>query len=257
MGMTNGGKIFRGDVRLNVELPDGSMTGYLPAQNAQAFQINVPEAETTDRISKMRDTAGQVLDSVSEIQPHELSITFDGFNGHLLASAFNGALANYTSDAKTGETVQITARHGAGVSVGSYEISNVEVAADDNGEPAATPLVEGTDYEVEHRLGMIRALEGGAILDGDPVHVTFDAAEVTGDMIRGAARSEIRAELIFDGIDTVTNDPVIMEFDRVILSGSGEFDFLSDEFNTVDVGGRTITVEGKDEPYRIRFPSAS
>lgn len=252
MGMKEGGKIFRGDVRLNVELDDGSHSGYLPAQNATQFQIQVPEAETTDRTSRMRDTAGQVLDSVSEPQPHELSITFDGFNGQLLASAFNGALEHFTASAKTGETVQITARVGAGVQVGSYQISEVTVSEDDGGSPGAE-LVEGTDYEVEERLGMIRALEGGSVEDGDTLHVTFDAEEVTGDMIRGAARSEIRGELVFDGLDTVTGQSVVIEIDRVILSGSGEFDFLSEEFATVDVGGRMVTLPGELEPYRIRF----
>lgn len=255
MSMQTGGKIFRGDVRMNVDLPDGSQSGYLPPQNAQTFQINVPEAETTDRISKMRDTAGQALDSVSEIQPHELSITFDGFNGQLLASAFNGVVADYTAASKTGEQIAITARTGAGVSVGSYQITDVTVAADDGGSPG-TALTEGTDYAIEARLGLIRALDGGAITDGDTVHVTYDAPEITGDMIRGAARSEITAAILFDGVDTVTGDPVIIEIDRVNLSGAGEFDFLSDEFNTVDVGGKMITLEGVDEPYRIRFPAA-
>ncbi|WP_018875289.1 hypothetical protein [Thioalkalivibrio sp. ALJ8] len=252
--MQNGGKIYRGDIRLNVSLPDGGWSGFMPAQNADSFTINVPEPETTDRISKMRDTAGQVLDSISEIQPHELNITFNGFNGSILAAAFNGALDDFSHDAVTGETQEITARIGAGVSVGHYYISNVEVHPDDSGSPAAEPLVEGEDYEVEERLGLIRALEDGAVEDGDTLHVTFDAEEITGEQIRGAARSEIRAQMVFDGIDRVSGEAVIMEFDEVILAGSGEFDFLSDEFNTVEIGGRTITQEGKSEPYRMMYP---
>jgi hypothetical protein len=214
MAMTTGGKIFRGDVRLNVTLPNGDQTGFLPAQNASAFVIEVPEAEVIERISKMRDTSGQVLDAVSEVQPHQLNITFDGFNGAMLATAFNGALAAYTTAAATAATAVLTARIGAGVAVGAYNISAVVVKDDDGfGAPGTTTFTLGTDYTIESRLGLIVAVDGGLILDGDILHVTYDAAAATGDVIRGAAVSEITAAIIFDGVDKVSGDAMIGEFD--------------------------------------------
>jgi hypothetical protein len=42
-----------------------------------------------------------------------------------------------------------------------------------------------------------------------------------------------------------------------VLSGSGSFDFLADEFNAVEIVGRVITLAGATEPYRLRFPSAA
>ncbi|MBE0454836.1 MAG: hypothetical protein IBX58_14290 [Roseovarius sp.] len=255
--MQTGGKIFRGDVRLNVNLPNGDETGFLPAQNASAFQIVVPEPEVTERISKMRDTAGQVLDAVSEVQPHQLNITFDGFNGTLLATAFNGALNTYSTDAVTGGAAQILARVGAGVSVGHYNISNVVVKDDNAGEPGTTTFTLGEDYTIEARLGLVVALADGLITEGELLHITFNAAAADGDVIRGAAVSEITASIIFDGIDKVSGQSMIGEFDRVVLSGSGNFDFLADEFNAVEIVGRVITLEGATEPYRLRFPNAA
>ncbi|HZJ81786.1 MAG TPA: hypothetical protein VFC95_03725 [Guyparkeria sp.] len=251
MSITPGGKRFRGDVRLNVGLPDGSQSGFLPAQNATSFVISVPEGETISRVSKMRDTAGQVFDETGDTPPHELQVTFDGFTGSLLATAFNGSEGGYDLAAKTGETVDVIAAIGGGVRVGAYNISNVTVTD----ATEQTTYEVDVDYQVESRLGLIRALPGGDIADGDALKVTYDSAKNDGTQIRGAVVSEITTEIVFDGIDMVSGQPVIIEFDKVVLRGSGDFDFLSDEFNTVEMTGTCQTLEGASEPYRMLFPN--
>lgn len=256
MGMTTGGKIFRGDVLLDVELPNGKRTGFLPAQNASSFAIEVPEPERMERPSFMRETAGQLLNSVSEPQPHILKITFDGFNGHLLAAAFNGALGGYSTAAKTAATVELTVGElGSGLWVGDYRISEVSVEKQ-NGELWDAVTASG-NYTVQSRMGMVVPSVGGTLATDDVIRVTYDAAAASGDVIRGAAVSEIKARILFDGIDKVTHEDVIIEIDEVTLSGSGEFDFLAEQFNAVETAGPMITLPGKTEPYRIRFPAAA
>ena len=70
-------------------------------------------------------------------------------------------------------------------------------------------------------------------------------------MVKGSTRTEVRAEIVFDGINQADGTQCTVTIWEAVLSPDSEFDLLADEFGVVNLTGTLKTPTGKDAPYEV------
>ena len=242
------GLICAGDVYLDVLDENMNSTGFLPPVNATRFVLAPRGAESIERVSKMRNSYGQVLDAVSTPNPHETIIAFDDMAGEILAAAFSGHRSALNEAAGTDVAVEIVAVKGRWVSLGHRNLLTVSVV---NG---LSETVDPANYEVNMRLGLLRLLETSSLETGEELTVTLSKAAVTGERVSGATRSQIDVSMFLDGRNLATGDDIFVRVPRATLNADNEVDFLADEFVGVELTGITVVAEGETAPYYVERP---
>ena len=81
---------------------------------------------------------------------------------------------------------------------------------------------------------------------------SYVAEAFEGAAIRGNVKPQLRVYIFLDGINQVDNSLVFAEFYEAVLTPAGEFDFMKDDWNTIDLQGKLKTPPGKSEPFVIR-----
>lgn len=235
-----------GDIFIN-RIVDGVPRGIVGPLKANRMEIQ-PQVDTKESTSKGRYDYGQVLESVNLAQPTEFSLELKEVTGDVLVMAFLGTSSelNQASGALSAQSVVMGAV-GFWVEIGKKNLSQLITVT---GTADAT-LVEGVDYELNRPLGWIRSLEGGDITAAMTVKVTGGYQAATGTVIAGSTRTEVRARVLFDGINQADGTQCTVDIFEAILSADSAFDFLADEFGNVTLTGRLKTPVGKSTPYEV------
>ncbi len=226
----------------------GVATGLKTAGACTKFEIN-PESEIKEQTSKGRDDYGQVLASVTLPGKSNISLTLNQLDAENLAMAFLGSqtAANQTSGSVTDEAV--TAHVGKYSDLAFESVSTVVVKDDSD----ATTYVAGTDYEVDDRLGMIKILAGGSIVEADVLHVSYAYATVNKTKIVGADSPILRCELILDGKNMVNGRNVTVRVPMARLKPSTAVDFLADDFLPLELEGLCEIPSDGVPPFTIEY----
>src|SRR3546814_1682041 len=87
------GLLWSGNVHMALLNDDGSFAGFLDLKNAVKLGIKSGEGDEKQRISKMRDNYGEVLDTVIIPKPPELSIELDEGDAETVGMALMGTVA--------------------------------------------------------------------------------------------------------------------------------------------------------------------
>lgn len=249
MALSNAqGFIGAGDVYIGLIDAAGVTGALIDIGNTTKLGIK-PASTIKEQKSKKRDSYGQVLETVALQDTAELSATLETVNRVGLRYAFMGEDAAYsqtsgTVSATPGETT--IAKLDGWVQLAHEEISAFVLKDSTN----TTTYVLGTDYLVNTRLGMYKALTGGAILDDASLRASYSYGAFTGAAIRGNVKPQIRAFLLLDGINKVDDSIGILKVWECVLTTNGEFDWFKDDFNTIELTGRLKTPVGKTEPFR-------
>ncbi|MFO7582115.1 hypothetical protein [Guyparkeria sp.] len=244
------GLICAGDIFIDVLDDTMNPTGYLPPVNATRFVVAAKGAETKERQSRMRDSYGTVLDSVSKPNPHETAVDFDDLSGAILAMAFSGTTSTLAEGGVTAQAVEVTAKLGNWVEIGYRNVTTLVVkdATD------TTTYVAGTDYELNARLGLVRAIPGGAISDAAVLHLTVTSGDVTGERVSGALRSQINVKMKLDGKNLATGEDITVIVPRATLNADNEVDFLSEDYAGVTLTGIVVKLDTESAPYYVDRP---
>jgi len=237
-----------GDLLISVMDDNGKFGGFLPAVNATLFKVSADGADIKQRVSKMRATSGQILSQTSVAKPHKVEIEVDGFSGPVLAMVFSGSVATINEAPAAITAKPLTFDADNWMPIGARNLTAVTVTAS-NG---TTPRVLGTDYALNTRLGLIRALPGGACVNGDLINATPKA--VTGTVVKGATKSQVDVKIILDGINKDGGGDVIVTIDHSTLNSTDGIDFLSSDFAGAKLSGNPVTLPGKLWPYTVEFP---
>lgn len=237
-----------GDIYIN-RMVDGVSQGTVGPIYANKFEIQ-PNVDTKQSTSKGRYDYGQTLESVNLAQPAEFNLELKEATGDILTMAFLGTSAAFTQASGT-----MTDQSRALTLVGKWyplghknldDTITVETAA-----TGGTTLVEGTDYKLNRPLGLIMSLPGGAIDAADTVFVSGAYSAATGTLIQGATRTEVRAEITFDGINQADGTQVTVNVWEAVLSADSAFDFLADDFGNISLTGTLKTPTGKSAPFEV------
>jgi len=115
---------------------------------------------------------------------------------------------------------------------------------------AASPL-EGVDYLVNRPMGWVQILSGGSLAGSAVVYATGSHTGVEGTSIKGSTLTEVRAELLFDGVNMADGSQATIQIFEAVLSADSSFDFLADDFGEVSLSGNLKTPIGKTAPYEV------
>jgi len=227
---------------------------FLPMQGpyeSTKFEIKAT-TNLVEMTSRSRDGYGQIVESVPIPQPTEFAISLAEVNKESLTLALLGTQATLTQAGATVIDEVLVANLGAWSKLLKNNLNANSVVVTNSA--GSTTYVEGTDYTVNYQLGWIKANVGGAITNLQSLKVDYVAATVNGSRIKGVTNSQLRAQILFDGVNMADGAPAVVECYEAVLSSSAAFDFLSDKFNEIPLSGRLKTPVGKNEPFEVRLP---
>lgn len=209
-------------------------------------------SELKEKESRGRGTRGQIIASVALLKSPEIEIVLDEVNSDNIRLAFMGTLAaiNQGSGTITDQVITAKLGHWVPLGVGNFAAAGFTVKSNDG----VTTYVLGTDYEVNYRLGLVRPLATGAIADAASLKVTGTYNAVSGSVVKGATKAQLRARLLLDGRNLVDGSDAECECFEAVLAPEGDFDFKAEDFGSITLKGKLVTPTGKDSPFEVRFP---
>lgn len=228
--------------------------GWKAFGEATKFSIK-PNTELKEKESRARHKRGQLVASAALLKAPEIEIVFGELNADTARLAFMGtsaALLQSAGSIPVGSGV--IARHGMWVPVGFRNLTAAGFAVTEDTDTTPATYVLGTDYEVNWRLGTVRALPGGAIADKQVVRIAGAYSAVDGTTIKGATKPQLRARFFLDGRNLVDGSDAECEVFEAVVSPSSEFDFMGNDFGELKLSGKLVTPIGKDSPFEVRFP---
>nr|WP_321238715.1 hypothetical protein [uncultured Tolumonas sp.] len=243
------GLLLAGDVYISDILSAGNYGPAIGPINVSECQATPPTSEEKNRISNKKFNYGQNLDSVQVPKdPAKLSITWDTATKSLLADAVAGKAVSFTAASATFTDIEVTLSED-----GYTELPNQDI---DTASWSVTPkaggsaLVEGTDYEVNRDMGLIKALKSSAAI---AVKVTGKTKAVSGIRITGATEITKPRRVLIDGINLATNQKVRVIFHQVTFTAKGATDLMKGDFVEGQLEGTLVTPAGKDAPWEMKI----
>lgn len=240
-----------GDLYIDKLTSAGVAQGYQLVGNATSFQLSV-EAEEKKQTGNKRDTYGQTIASNAKISATKISITLNQYDVPTMAAALMGdtvAMTASSGSVTAGSPEDVDAISDRWVELANYGGGVSSVVVKD--ETDTTTYVADTDYEVNTRLGMIKALSTGSISDGDTLHVAYDYAAEAGYKITGATESSVLLKLRLDGYNVNSGNNVQVTVWEAHVIPSTPIDFLSEDYGEITLEGEMITPTGYSWPFEI------
>lgn len=224
-------------------LSSGANVGYFGPINTTKLNITQPDPDKIERLSFLRSSYGQALDSYSRPKPAEIEITFDEIDPDLLSWALLGTPATYTQTLQSDTTGSFTAQHDKWVALPYNSLTEFIIS----GKSAVT------DYHIEMEAGLVKVLSTGTIAQHSTVNYTLDAAARTGKYID--AGTDTVLQLSIRGIaENLFVDGQRYDIDvwQANVSPTSGLDFVSKDPISLTFKGTLIVPAGKLGPYQIR-----
>lgn len=237
---------FIGEGTLYIRRLDRPDLGMVQMGNATELSVSM-ESEVKERISKMRENYGAVLNTVILPKSGELKIVLDDFNEENLAAVFMGSLAKAQMQTQTvsDEPVDADPDRWLKLKHPYLQEAGITVKKEDDSPIAAE------HYEIHHRLGMVRVKDTAGVAKGGKIKVSYTTADWDAWVIQANTDSQIKCELILDGRNRVNGADIKLHIPRATLSASGSFNFFSEDFNTIELAGRPEVAEGAVSPFTV------
>ena len=229
----------------------GVPTGnFLPVGDAYPLSCQVQ----TDQVkvkSRRVETAGQIIASKNEITDTSGNLTLHEWNAANLAWALAGGYTARTASSGTVAAEAVTAGAvGEYVELAHPDVSSVVVKDVSD----VTTYVEGTDYSVDAKLGMITILDGGSITAADVLHIDYSYAAEAGYRVEIGTDAQIRVEIKAHLYNEFADKHLKIELDSVVLAASSEINFISEagsEGEQLQFSMTLETVSGNTSPGRV------
>lgn len=237
------------DCYIDVLTDTGERTGLELKGNCTSF-VPKPDSERKEQTATGRSNWGQVLASVAIPKPMTATINFNQLDQALFAAAFFGTNATLTQSSGTVSVAQeVTTIPDKWVELGKYMVSTVVVK---DAATGAITYTAGTHYEVNPRLGMIKAISGvaGGIGDNAAVDVTYDYAAVDGIAMSAMTKSNVRIRVKMDGQNWADGRNFITEIYQMRLQPTSEFSLVGEDFAEVTFEGVLETPSGGTTPMK-------
>jgi len=217
------GLMVAGDLRF-AKIVGGVQQGYGDVINAVQLSFSKEGGEQYQKLSRKRDNYNSVEGSVSVGGYDVLTVSTDDLaKAEVIAAYLMGTVAEVSAVAGSLTAASVVAQHDLWVSVGQRDLDSATIVVQD--ETDVTTYVAGTDYEVDAKAGLIKALSTGSITDAETLHFTADYAAKSGYEISTETTSvEYRVAVLMDGINLANQKQVTVEVTDVPLTPSGEAD---------------------------------
>lgn len=195
------------------------------------------DTDIKERKGKGRDTHGQVLATASTHKPTKVGLSMDGVDTALLAIVFLGSATDLSVDNGTVTAESKALPHDTWVKLAHRNVSSVVIAG----------KTLGTDYEVNGRLGMVKALSTGSIANNASTSMAYAFGDITGTHIAGGSVSKVDVELLFDGVSLEDGSEIYIRVPKLTVMPKSDIDVLSNDFVNAELDGTAIKLDGQDE----------
>lgn len=246
------GFLGAGDIYLE-RFVAGVSQGLAGPYYANKFEIK-PNVEVKELTSKGKNDYGQTLESVAIQRPADFTLELNEVNKESMTIALLGTSAVSTQASGTLTDQAVTIKKDRWVSIGKENLLGPIVVENSAG---AVTYNEGVDYVLNLDLGLIKVLPDSAIVDAATLNVSGGYGAISSTKISGATNTDIRAKIIFDGKNQADGLPVKVTVWEAIIAADAAFDFLADDFNTVNLPGKMKTPTGKTEPFVVELRNAA
>lgn len=204
-------------------------------------------SETKKRISRMKESAGSALDSVTIKDATEVTLGSDTFNKLTLAMALSGKSVEITAEAKTvaDEVVRI-GKKGAWFDLKNQNIdpATVTVKNKDNQE------IKAEFIEINETLGWVAVkAEAKNVNDDEDIKVSYKTKEGGGLQIDASTENDYDFEFWLDGYNQASNKNFMLHIPSMVVAPNGEIDWLSNEFASAEFAGTAVLADGNTVPY--------
>lgn len=199
---------------------------------------NVPSLELSIEITKFEhkeSQSGQRAIDLTIVQEKKgtFTMTVESLTMANLADAFWGQSA--VTAAGTGvANNDVMAYLDKRCPLGYANVSNVVVK--DSTE--VTTYVENTDYTIDAVNGIIIPTGGGAITDGENLHVTLDHGGFS--KMDAFTKTSLEKYLRFEGLNTIDNKTVIVDIFKASIDPLTGFGLINEELGSFDLSGTIL-----------------
>ena len=211
------------------------------------FQSNV---ETIDVPDKRRARRGQLMASYTDASPATGKLTLYSVPAKVLAMLMLGTIVARNDAGGTRTATAATVPADYWTPLAHRHVSAVVVTSD----PAGTTYEINKDYELDDKLGLIRAISGSAMASDPTVLIAYTYKAVTGDRIQVGTDLTTRARLLLRGVNDADDSAVEWEAYQAILTPAGEIDLLSSEPLKAEFNLKFETPSGYTHPIRLDYP---
>lgn len=236
-------QLFAGDLFVSFEKPDGTF-GAATMIRADLISITTP-SDKKQKFSKGRKDYGQAFATYPLPKPTEFQITFSEMSRALLAIQLSGTVEAITAAGGAFTDLPVVAATEAWVTIGRKNLDPSTVVVK-NSAGTVTYAVD-VDYEINPRLGKLRAVDGGAIADAEALKVSGSAKATTGTRIVGASKFKHVMKLEMDGVNLLTSQDGELVCPRAVVTSDQAFDFLQSDIAELKLKG-TLEVPAPGQP---------
>ncbi len=205
-------------------------------------------SETKERKSRKRENPGAVLDAITTPNAPQVTISTDTFIPRTWAMAMMGESANITVPAETVANEAAVARLDGYHQLANGNIDAATIAVSNGG----TPLT-AEQFTLNAEMGLLQVTDPAAANEGDALTVNYQTVETTKLVVDGARVSGFKGKLVIDGQNDVTKQRAKLIFPNVTLAVDGDFDWFSEDFNTVVMKGTAAVGPNGEPPYTIEL----
>lgn len=204
-------------------------------------------SETKKRISRMKESAGSALDSVTIKDATEVTLGSDTFNKLTLAMALSGKSVEIAAQAQTvaDEVVRIV-KKGAWFDLKNQNIdpTTVTVKNKDNAKVKAEHIV------INETLGWIAVkAEAENVNDDEDIKVSYKTKEGGGLQIDASTENDYDFEFWLDGYNQASNKNFMLHIPSMVVAPNGEIDWLSTEYASAEFTGTAVLADGNTVPF--------
>ncbi|MGJ0489603.1 hypothetical protein [Methylobacter sp.] len=246
VALTNEGFLLEGTLYFDRLDDAGAATGLVTLPGVAKLAMK-PTSEIKDQTSKDKGQYGQIIGSVAIPKPVELSLSLRNGTKEGIALGLMGSHSTISAGAGTVTDEAVTAKLDVWKELAQRNITAASVVVTNDG--ATTTYVEGTDYEINYSLGMIRAIPTGDITEAQALKVDYAHAAISGWKVAGGTKPQAKGRLILDGRNLLNNKTVRLEIYRALLTSDSDFDTMGDDVVEFGLSGRMETPSGKTEPF--------
>ncbi len=228
--------------RLNAQ---GQRTGAIGPINTTKLAIKT-EADEKVRKSTKKASYGQAESVIKIAKPAEVEWSFDDQPADLIAMALMGdtEIVNEGSGTLTDSPLVLPAgQKWAQLPKKNFAEAGFIV------KKGADVLVFGTDYKINFALGLVCSVKGGDVEAGGAVTVTAQHNAISGTLVKGGIKSQVRARIFGEGTNLETGQKIEIDIFDASLASTAAIDFAASEHVSATLAGKAQLVEGKDSPF--------
>lgn len=204
-------------------------------------------AETKKRISRMKESAGSALDSVTIKNATEVTLGSDTFNKLTLAMALSGKSVEMAADVQTitDEVVNVSAK-GVWLELKRRNIDPTSIQV----KNAANQKVKAEHVEINETLGWLKIAESADNVNAsEDIKVSYKTKAGGGIRIEASTENDYDFEFWLDGFNQASQKNFVLHIPSMVIAPTNEIDWLGDDFASAEFSGTLVLADGKKVPY--------